>query len=106
MVLIIGTGHSGFGRLPDSFEDLIVTIAREVLNEIGIAPAKISSIWLRHFNTGRVADGFSSSLEMAAHPGLRCGPRRRGSRTPVPRWQPRSAGRWTRSTRGRCRRRL
>lgn len=78
MVRIIGTGHSGFGRLPDSFEDLIVTVAREVLNEIGIAPAKIGGIWLRHFNAGRVDDRFASPLAMAARPGLRWTPATRG----------------------------
>lgn len=74
MVSIIGTGHSRFGRLPDSFEDLIVAVAHEALDESGIAPAEIGGIWLGHFNAGMVDDGFASSLAISAHPDLRWSP--------------------------------
>ncbi|MBN2739598.1 MAG: thiolase domain-containing protein, partial [Rhodobacteraceae bacterium] len=64
MVAIIGCGHSRFGRLPDTLEDLIVAVAREALAEAAIAPADIGGIWLGHFNAGMVEDGFAASLAL------------------------------------------
>lgn len=74
MVSIIGTGHSRFGRLAESLEDLIVAVAREALEDSGIGPPEIGGIWLGHFNAGLVDDGFASSLAMGAHPDLRWAP--------------------------------
>jgi len=74
MVAIIGCGHSRFGRLPDTLEDLIVTVAREALAEAAIAPAEIGGIWLGHFNAGMVEDGFAASLALNAHDDLRWAP--------------------------------
>lgn len=74
MVSIIGTGHSRFGRLPETLEDLIVSVSREAIEDSGLAPAEIGGIWLGHFNAGLVEDGFASSLAMGAHPDLRWAP--------------------------------
>lgn len=71
---ITGTGHSRFGRLPDTLEDLITEVAREALADAGLAGEDIDAIYLGHFNSGLVADGFASSLAKAADPGLRWAP--------------------------------
>lgn len=71
MVSIVGWGHSKFGKLDESLEELIVGVSREALSHASIAPAEIEGIWLGHFNAGIVDDAFASSLVLSAHPDLR-----------------------------------
>ncbi|MEX0279682.1 MAG: thiolase domain-containing protein [Arenibacterium sp.] len=71
MVSIVGWGHSKFGKLDATLEQLIVGVAGEAMHHARIAPAKIDGIWLGHFNAGIVDDAFASSLVLNAHPDLR-----------------------------------
>ncbi|WP_417674366.1 thiolase domain-containing protein [Pseudodonghicola sp.] len=73
-IFIIGSGHTRFGRLEERLEDLIVEAAREALEEAQIPPAEIDAVFLGHFNSGLVSDGFASSLILQAHPDLRFKP--------------------------------
>lgn len=73
-VYIIGTGHSRFGKLPGTLEDLITEVTQEALADAGRAGHEIDAIFLGHFNSGLVADGFASSLAMQADAGLRYAP--------------------------------
>lgn len=70
-ICIVGSGHSKFGRLDQSLEQLIVEVTREAVEEAGIAPSDIDAVFLGHFNSGLVADGFASSLILRAYPELR-----------------------------------
>lgn len=73
--LIVGMGHSKFGKLDAlSLEDLIVSVAQEALQDSGLQGSDIDAMWLGHFNSGMVMDGFASSMIMAADPGLRFKP--------------------------------
>ncbi|MEX0338058.1 MAG: thiolase domain-containing protein [Arenibacterium sp.] len=71
MVSIVGWGHSKFGKLDATLEDLIVGVSQEALSHAAIEPAIIDGIWLGHFNAGIVDDAFASSLVLNAHPDLR-----------------------------------
>ncbi|WP_066706136.1 thiolase domain-containing protein [Celeribacter ethanolicus] len=73
-IFITGSGHTRFGRLEDTLEALIVAAAREALEEAQISPADIDAVFLGHFNSGLVPDGFASSLILQAHPDLRFKP--------------------------------
>lgn len=74
-VSIIGAGHTPFGRLvDDTLETLIVAAAREAIQDAGIAAGDIDQIYLGHFNSGMVTDGFASSLVQQADPALRFKP--------------------------------
>lgn len=73
-IYIIGSGHTRFGRLDESLEDLIVSAAREAISEAEINPADIDAVFLGHFNSGLVSDGFASSLIHHAAPELRFTP--------------------------------
>ncbi|MGF6861632.1 acetyl-CoA C-acetyltransferase [Rhodobacteraceae bacterium MBR-64] len=73
-ISIVGSGHTQFGRLQENLEDLIVAAAREAVTEAGIAPAAIDAVFLGHFNSGLVPDGFASSLIHQAYPELRFKP--------------------------------
>ncbi|WP_026758983.1 thiolase domain-containing protein [Sediminimonas qiaohouensis] len=73
-ICIIGSGHTKFGRLDKSLEHLIVAATREAVEEAGIAPKDIDAVFLGHFNSGLVADGFASSLIHQAYPELRFAP--------------------------------
>ena len=56
---IVGWGHTPFGRHEDkSLEDLIVDAASQALDHAGIEAKDVDAIWLGHFNSGLVADGF------------------------------------------------
>ena len=93
---ITGAGHTKFGRLPDSLEDLIVESAREAMEEAQTAPSQIDAVFLGHFNSGLVKDGFASSLIPTS-----ASRRPRAARTPAPRARPRSMPASTRSWRAR-----
>ncbi len=73
-IYIVGSGHTRFGRLPESLEALIVDAAREAMTEAAIDPSDIDAVFLGHFNSGLVSDGFASSLVHLAHPDLRYKP--------------------------------
>jgi acetyl-CoA C-acetyltransferase len=73
-VSIIGSGHTRFGRLDGTLEDLIVEATREALAEAELPAAAIDAIYLGHFNSGLVRDGFPSSLVQQADPDLRFKP--------------------------------
>lgn len=73
-ISIIGSGHSKFGRLECNLEEMIVEVTREAVEEAGIDPADIDAVFLGHFNSGMVTDGFASSLIHQAYPELRFKP--------------------------------
>ncbi len=73
-IYIVGSGHTKFGRLQETLEELIVAAAQEAITEAGIEPAEIDAVFLGHFNSGLVPDGFASSLIHQAHPALRFKP--------------------------------
>ena len=70
-IYITGSGHTKFGRLADTLEDLIVESAREAMEEAQVAPSGIDAVFLGHFNSGLVKDGFAASLIHQAHPDFR-----------------------------------
>ncbi len=71
---IVGWGHTPFGKLEGSLEDLIVAAAREALHDAGITGQDIDAVWLGNFNAGMVPDGFAASMILAADDGLRWKP--------------------------------
>nr|WP_274389713.1 acetyl-CoA acetyltransferase [Azospirillum doebereinerae] len=74
-VCIVGSGHTAFGKLTgQTLEDLIVASAREAVDEAGIDPSTIDAVFLGHFNSGLVPDGFASSLAHQLSPSLRFKP--------------------------------
>ncbi|SEI03139.1 thiolase domain-containing protein [Paracoccus alkenifer] len=73
-IFITGSGHTRFGRLADNLETLIVDAAREAMADAGVGGAEVDAVFLGHFNSGLVPDGFASSLVHQADPGLRYKP--------------------------------
>jgi acetyl-CoA C-acetyltransferase len=74
-VSIVGTGHTKFGRLDtQNLEDLIVAAGREAIADAGVAPGDIDAVFLGHFNSGLVPDGFAASLIHQIAPELRFKP--------------------------------
>lgn len=72
---IVGWGHSKFGRLEDqTLEDMIVQVTQQAVEHAGIDYADVDGIWVGHFNSGLVGDGFPSSLTLNADDGLRFKP--------------------------------
>ena len=72
---IVGWGHTPFGRLEDkSLEDLITDAAAEALSHAGLEARDVDAIWVGHFNSGLVADGFASSLALQLDESLRFKP--------------------------------
>ncbi|WP_169568292.1 acetyl-CoA acetyltransferase [Sneathiella limimaris] len=72
---IVGWGHTPFGKHEDkTIEDLIITAAKEAIDHAGLEPSDIDSIWLGHFNSGMVPDGFASSLALNLDDSLRFTP--------------------------------
>ena len=62
-VSIVAAGHSRFGRLEGTrLEDLIVQVTREALKDAAIDASEIDALFLGHFNSGLVPDGFPASL--------------------------------------------
>lgn len=73
--LIVGWGHSKFGKLDAlSLEQLIQDTAREAIADAGLSAADVDAVWLGHFNSGLVPDGFCSSMVVGADPALRFKP--------------------------------
>jgi acetyl-CoA C-acetyltransferase len=73
--VIVGWGHSKFGKLDAlSLEDLIQQVTQEALADAGISGREVDAVWLGHFNSGMVPDGFCSSMILGADPDLRFKP--------------------------------
>lgn len=73
--LIVGWGHTKFGRHDGlDIEALIQSAAREALDDAGIGASDVDAVWLGHFNSGMVADGFCSSMILGIDPALRYKP--------------------------------
>src|SRR5690606_19282292 len=67
--------HTKFGRLDSlTLEELIVQAAREALEEAEVGAGEIDAVFLGHFNSGLVPDGFASSLIHQVSPELRFKP--------------------------------
>lgn len=74
-VSIVAAAHTSFGRLQgETLEDLIVQVTREALTDAAIDAAEIDALFLGHFNSGLVPDGFPASLMLQADPRLRFKP--------------------------------
>ncbi len=74
-IAIIGTGHTPFGRLEgESLENLIVTAGQEAIDDAGVPICDIDAVFLGHFNSGMVPDGFAASLIHQISPELRFKP--------------------------------
>ncbi|MBA4501673.1 acetyl-CoA acetyltransferase [Marinobacterium marinum] len=71
---IIGTGHSRFGKLEQSLEELIAQVAIEALESSGTDPEEIDAVYIGHFNSGMCDQEFPASLVLNALPGLRFKP--------------------------------
>lgn len=71
---IVGWGHTSFGALDQSFEELINAAAAEAIEMARVDPAEIDGIWLGHFNSGLVPDAFASSLVLGLDDRLRFTP--------------------------------
>lgn len=73
--VIVGWGHTRFGKLDAlSLEDLIRQAGREALDSAGIEAGQVDAVWLGHFNSGLVEDGFCSSMILGIDPALRFKP--------------------------------
>ncbi len=72
--IIVGWGHTKFGRLEQSFEELIQLSAKEALADAGISGSDVDEVWLGHFNAGMVPDGFCSSMILGADDAMRFTP--------------------------------
>ncbi|MFT4999848.1 MAG: acetyl-CoA C-acetyltransferase, partial [Paracoccaceae bacterium] len=71
---IVGWGHTPFGRLDKSLEELIADAANEALAHAGVAAGDVDAIYLGHYNAGMVPDGFASSLALQIDDDLRFTP--------------------------------
>lgn len=71
MVSIVGWGHTPFGKSSDSLEAMIIAAGSEALAHAGIGASEIDGIWLGHYNSGMVADGFVSSMALGIDDSLR-----------------------------------
>lgn len=73
--VIVGWGHTQFGRFDQlTLEDLIQSAAREALSSAEISGKDVDAVWLGHFNSGLVPDGFCSSMVLGIDPDLRYKP--------------------------------
>ncbi|MGB0497717.1 MAG: acetyl-CoA acetyltransferase [Rubricella sp.] len=71
---IVGWGHTPFGRREETLEELIVSAAREALDHSGLPASEVDAIFVGHFNSGMVADGFPASLALGVDDALRFTP--------------------------------
>ena len=73
--VIVGWGHTKFGKLDAlSLEDLIQQAGSEALDNAGVEASHVDAVWLGHFNSGLVEDGFCSSMILGIDPALRFKP--------------------------------
>ncbi len=73
-VAMVGWGHTPFGKLNQSLEELIQSVSQEALSDAGITGKDVDAVWLGHFNAGMVPDGFCSSMILGADDALRFKP--------------------------------
>lgn len=72
---IVGWGHTPFGRLDNhTLEDMVIEVTQSAVAHAGIDYGDIDGIWMGHFNSGLVSDGFPSSLALGASDDLRFTP--------------------------------
>ena len=71
MVAIVGWGHTPFGKLSETLEELVVSAGSEALAHAGVPASEVDGIWLGHFNGGMVGDGFVSSMALGIDEALR-----------------------------------
>lgn len=71
---IIGWSHIPFGRLEDNLEEMIIKVSRGAMADAGVSSGEVDAMWLGHFNSGMVSDGFPASLTIQADEGLRFKP--------------------------------
>jgi len=73
---IIGWSHSRFGKLDDApdIEALIGLVARQAIEDAGLAPAEVDAVFLGTFNGGFVPQDFPASLVLQHLPELRFRP--------------------------------
>lgn len=71
---IIGWSHLAFGRLDATLEEMIIDVSRGAIADAGISSNEVDAMWLGHFNSGLVPDGFPASLMIQADEGLRWKP--------------------------------
>lgn len=72
--IIVGTGHTRFGKLAQGLEELIREAGAEALADAGIDGSQVDAVWLGHFNSGLVPDGFCSSMAIGIDEALRFKP--------------------------------
>lgn len=73
-ISIVGAGHTPFGRLNENLEELIIAATREALIDANLPASAVDAVFIAHFNSGLVPDGFVSSLVHQADPDLRFKP--------------------------------
>ncbi|SIT34923.1 Acetyl-CoA acetyltransferase [Paraburkholderia piptadeniae] len=74
-VSIVASGHTRFGKLKEhTLEDLIVEATRDALEDANVPASEVDAVFLGHFSSGLVSDGFAASLVFEADPGLRFKP--------------------------------
>ena len=72
---IVGLAHTPFGKHDaESVESLIVRVARDALNDAGIAAGDVDEIVLGHFNAGFSPQDFTAALVLQADPAFRFKP--------------------------------
>ena len=69
--VIVGWGHTPFGRLGEGLEELVCAAGREALNRVGVEARDVGGIWLGLFGAGMTRDGFASSLALGIDDALR-----------------------------------
>ncbi|MGB3500432.1 MAG: thiolase domain-containing protein [Mesorhizobium sp.] len=73
--VIVGAGHTKFGRLDArSLEDLMLEAASEAMADAGVEAKDIDTIFVGHFNSGLSPEGFVASLVHQLSPDFRFKP--------------------------------
>ena len=73
--LIIGWGHTAFGKQTDrALTDLIAQAAQQAFDQAGLEAKDIDAVFVGHFNGGFVAQDFTAPLVALALPALRFTP--------------------------------
>ncbi|WP_375000910.1 thiolase domain-containing protein [Aeromicrobium sp. CTD01-1L150] len=63
-IYVAGWGHTRFGKLDDSLEDLVVASSSEAISAAGLEPGDIDAVFLGQFNSGIHPLGFAASLAL------------------------------------------
>ena len=72
---IVGWGHTPFGRLEgQDLEALILAASRQAVEHAAIHAGDLDAVFVAHFNSGMVPDGFCSSMPLGLDPALRFKP--------------------------------